>query len=156
MFRIDALDPAPFAPLFTMSPDALTAARARRERVTASPGYPCRISLKDAQPGEEVILVNHTHRQTGPFTARHAIFIRPKALRACPAPGEVPALFLHRTLSLRAFSHASNMVSARVVQGADLSVALEDMLTDPAVASVDIHFAGPGCYAARAVRSTAS
>ncbi|MEC7760778.1 MAG: DUF1203 domain-containing protein [Pseudomonadota bacterium] len=41
------------------------------------------------------------------------------------------------------------------VPGADLAAALTDMLKDPAVAEVDIHFAGPGCYAARAVRSTA-
>lgn len=156
MFQIQALDPTPFAALETLSADALTVARARREIVKAKPGTPCRVSLEDAAPGEEVILVNHMHRTHGPFAASHAIYIRPGAPRATPAPGEVPALFLHRTLSLRAFSLDSNMIDARVIQGTDLASALTDMLKDPAVAAVDIHYAGPGCYAARAVRSKAS
>ena len=40
----------------------------------------------------------------------------------------------------------------QVHDGAALAPALEAILTDGGIAHVDIHFAGPGCFAARATR----
>ena len=50
-FRISGLDPAPFAAFATMSDDDLARNRARRHIATEYPGFPCRVTLDDAQLG---------------------------------------------------------------------------------------------------------
>ncbi|MGB0799278.1 MAG: DUF1203 domain-containing protein, partial [Planktomarina sp.] len=74
-FQIDALPAIDFAPLFKLSDDELAARNAVRMTVTEYPGTPCRISLEDAQIGEDVILLNHAHLlAASPYAATHAIF----------------------------------------------------------------------------------
>jgi hypothetical protein len=57
-FRITGLDPKPFAPLFALSDAALAGRRALRRVCDGKPGFPCRITLRDADPGEAVLLLN--------------------------------------------------------------------------------------------------
>ena len=153
-FRIVALDPAPFAPLFALDDAELAAHGARRDVADAKPGYPCRVSLVDAEPGETLILANFVHQPAaGPFRASHAVYVREGAVRAEPAAGEVPALLRLRTLSLRAFDAGGAMIDARLVDGHDVEAAIDAMLALPACAEVHIHYAAPGCFAARAVRA---
>ena len=45
------------------------------------------------------------------------------------------------------------MVAADVAPGAELEPAIETMLADPAVAYLHLHYAKPGCYAARVDRA---
>ena len=153
-FRIVALDPAPFAPLFDLS-DAELAARAMVRRVAAAyPGSPCRVSLADAAIGETLLLFNYEHLPVAsPYRAAHAIFVRAGAVRAHPAPGDVPAVLTRRLISARSFDAGGMMTDADVAQGADIAVLIERLLADPAVAHVDLHNARPGCFAARAVRA---
>jgi hypothetical protein len=153
-FRITALPRAPFAHLFALSDEALLPYRARRVVAAPGLGYPCRVSLVDAQPGETVVLVHHEHQAADtPFRASHAIYVRETAEHAHPAPGEVPAMFRTRLLSLRGFDAAGMMLAADAVAGVALEPALDAMLSDPAVAYVHLHFAKPGCYAARVDRA---
>jgi hypothetical protein len=153
-FRIRALPRAPFEPLFAMTDAELRLRGARRVTADAAPGFPCRVSLQDARPGERLILVNHRHLACdGPFAASHAIYVREAAEAADPAPGEVPALLRGRTLSLRAFDGEDMLRAAELVPGAGLEPVLERLLADPKVAQVHIHYAAPGCYAARAERA---
>lgn len=153
MFRIKALRKDTFSHLSDMSEEALSAHKARRVIADASPGFPCRVSLQDAAPGEALWLVNHRHLDVAsPYAASHAVYVRVDASEAHPAPGEVPAMFRNRTLSLRAFDREGFMLCADLVEGCDLEDGLQGMLGDPHVAFVDIHFAKPGCYAARACR----
>ncbi len=51
-FQIHALSPVQFEPLFTLSDRELAKVRATRMIVDAKPGYPCRVSLADADVGE--------------------------------------------------------------------------------------------------------
>ena len=55
-FRITGLPAQDFAHLFTLS-DAELAARGalRRTADARTPGYPCRISLTDSTPGDELL-----------------------------------------------------------------------------------------------------
>lgn len=153
-FRIIALPLAPFVPLFALDDDALAARGARRVIADASPGYPCRVSLVDAAPGERLILLNHVHQPAAtPFRAAHAIYVRESAVEAAPAAGEIPALFRHRTLSLRAFDAEGMMRDAALAPGDGLEDAIAALLAPPAIAAVHIHYAAPGCYAARAERA---
>jgi hypothetical protein len=153
-FIVSALPAEPFAPLFGLSDQALAERRAVRREVDAKPGFPCRVSLEDAEPGETVLLLNYEHQPAAtPFRASHAIYVREGRAQAAPAQDEVPALFRHRIMSLRAFSGAGMMLAAEVAPGAELEPAVERLLAKPDVAYLHAHYAGMGCYAARIDRA---
>ncbi len=153
-FQIHALSPAPFAPLFAMSDDELRNLRATRMTVDAKPGYPCRVSLADADIGETVILVNFEHQPAdSPYRASHAIFVREHAGQAFPAAGSVPGALASRLISVRAFDDKHFLVNADVVDGSRLSESIPAMFQDPEVAYLHLHHAKPGCFAARVTRA---
>jgi len=108
------------------------------------------VSLADAEVGDELILVNHEHQPgDSPYRAVHAVFVRKGVEQARPAPDEVPDVLTRRVLSLRVFDGRDMMVAADLVDGTELAPALVRLLADPAAAYVHIHYAKPGCYAAR-------
>jgi hypothetical protein len=147
-FRIRGLDPAPFRHLYGATDAQLADAGARRMAVDAPHGYPDRIEIRDAQPGETVLLVNHLYLDThGPYRGRHAIFVREGAERAFDAVNEVPEALGSRLLSLRAFDRDAMMVDADVVDGRDVRGLIDRLLADPRVAFVHAHHARRGCYA---------
>jgi hypothetical protein len=152
-FRIGALDHQQFAELFDLSDEELAKRKALRRTATSKPGFPCRVSLADAEVGEELILVNYEHQPAdSPYRAAHAIFVREGVEQAQPRPGEVPEQFMNRALSLRAFDDQAMIVGADLVEGEKLGKALDNLLANPAAAYVHIHYAKFGCYAARADR----
>lgn len=153
-FQIHALSPAPFEPLFAMSDAELAKVLATRMIADAKPGYPCRVSLADAEIGESVILVNFEHQPAdSPYRASHAIFIREHAEQAFPNVGTVPAALATRLISVRAFDDQHYLVNADVVDGSGLSGSLRSMLQNADVAYLHLHHAKPGCFAARVTRA---
>lgn len=152
-FQIRALPAEPFAPLFAMSDDELRERGAVRQTVDRTPGFPCRVSLADAEPGEVVVLVHYEHQPARtPYRAGHAIYVREGAAEARPAPGEVPEVLRRRLLSVRAFDAAGMMVGADVVDGRALELVVERLFADARVSYLHLHNAKPGCYAARVDR----
>jgi hypothetical protein len=154
-FQISALDPRLFARFFEMTEGELARHGAVRRTATATkPGSPCRVSLADAEEGDELLLINYEHQGgASPYRAAHAIFVRKGVEQARPAIGEVPALFHGRALSLRAFDGQSMIVAAGLIMdGKELGPALDKLLAEPGVSYVHIHYAKFGCYAARADR----
>jgi hypothetical protein len=152
-FQIHALPAAPFAPLFALADNELAQVGARKMTVDEQPGFPCRVSLADAEVGETVILVNYEHQPGDtPYRSSHAIFIREKAVQARPEPGKVPASLTSRLISVRAFDSEHMMVSADVVDGRELDAAIRTMLVDSHVAYLHLHNAKPGCFAASVTR----
>ena len=148
-FQIIALSEKPFEHLFSLSDEELKTRNARREIVRSKPGTPCRISLADAEVGEEVLAVNYEHQsEDTPYKASHAIFIRKDVLQACPKIDEIPTLFNHRLMSVRAFNAEHMMVNADVVEGIYLKTSIDEMFADPVVTYIHLHNAKPGCYAA--------
>ena len=77
-FRITGLPDEKFAPLFDLSDAELADRGAVRQIADArQPGYPCRISLTDSRPGDELILVNYEHHPVAsPYRMRFAIYVR--------------------------------------------------------------------------------
>src|ERR1043166_10225593 len=74
-FRITGLPAKDFTALFALS-DAELAARGAVRRTADGP-YPCRVSLTDASPGDELILVNYEHHPVdSPYRMRFAIYVR--------------------------------------------------------------------------------
>jgi hypothetical protein len=153
-FVIRALEKTKFEEWFALSDAELAARRAVRVTATKKPGFPCRVSLADAEPGEEVLLVNYEHQSAdSPFRASHAIYVRRGAAQARLQADEVPEALRLRTLSLRAFDAAGMLRAAELAEGTVIEAAIEAMLRDPAVEYVHLHFAKPGCFAARVERA---
>ena len=153
-FQIHALSGAQFEPLFAMTDSELAKIRASRMTADAKSGYPCRVSLVDAEPGETVILVNYAHQPgDSPFRATHAIYVRENAEQAFPDVGTIPAYLETRLISIRAFDEKHFMIDADVVDGSHLSESIPTMLKDPKTAYLHLHNAKPGCFAARVTRA---
>ena len=152
-FRITGLPDAPFASLFALSDEQLAGRGAVRRIAASKPGFPCRISLTDAEVGDEVILVHHEHHAVAsPFRASHAIYVR-KGEQQFDAVDRIPPMLRSRLLSVRAFDAAGMLVAADVADGTDLETLIERQLADAQVEYLHIHFARPGCYAARVERA---
>lgn len=153
-FRITGLSPEPFRHLFGLSEEELARHGVKRCHVDRTPGFPDRIEMRDAAPGETVLLLNHVSQPADtPYRASHAIFIREGATRAYDAVGEVPAVLRTRLLSLRAFDAGGMMRDADVVEGTRMEAVIERMFADPAVRYIHVHNAEPGCYAGRIDRA---
>jgi hypothetical protein len=152
-FRISGLAAEPFEHYFTMDDTDLARAGAVRRVADSKPGFPCRISLTDADVGEEVLLINYEHLPTdSPYRASHAIYIRRNEHRF-DAVDDVPAALRSRLLSVRAFDDAGMMVGADVVDGGDVECVIAAQFENVEARYLHIHFAKPGCFAARVDRS---
>lgn len=153
-FRITGLPAEHFAPLFALS--AAELARRDAVRVVADgrvPGYPCRISLTDAQPGDTLLLVNYEHHPVAsPYRMRFAVFVR-DGEETYDAVGAVPEQLRRRMLAVRAFDARAMMVGWELADGRDLEAAIGRLFADPRAAYLHVHFAAPGCYAARVERA---
>ena len=152
-FRITGLPAENFTELFGLSDEALVARGAvRRIADGRVPGYPCRVSLTDSQPGDELLLVNYEHHPVdSPYRMRFAIYVR-KGDETYDAVDRVPEQLRLRTLAVRAFDANAMMVGWDLVDGQGLEAAIERLFTDPHAAYLHVHFAAPGCYAARVDR----
>jgi len=153
-FQVQPLDYGQFSSYFSMSDDELAGMNAARMTVTETPGTPCRVSLSDAEVGEEVILVSFNHLATAsPYQAKGPIFIRKNAKPANLSPNELPTMLRSRILSVRAYSAAGFMNDATVVPGSEIDAVIDSFLDDRETAFVHIHFAKPGCFACSIVRA---
>lgn len=153
-FQLIALPSERFASLFCQSDAELEATGARRMIVDDKPGFPCRVSLLDAEVGETVILLPFTHHNvSSPYRASGPIIVRGAARTASPAVGEVPVMFRHRLLSIRAYDAAAMMVDATVVKGAELENAIRRLFEQEGTGYLHIHNAQPGCYNCCVVRA---
>lgn len=152
-FRITGLDPAEFAPLFALSDAELAARKACRRVVDTPVGFPCRVSLDDAVPGETVLLLNYLHQPAAtPFQASHAIYVRPDAARFV-ADATVPPALRRRLISLRSFDADGWLRSADAVDGRELEAGIAALFANPDVAYLHAHYAKMGCFAARVDRA---
>ena len=149
-YRITGLDPVRFAHLVGLTDAELAAHGAIRMAVDTSPGFPCRVTLDDARPGETVLLVNHvSHDGANPYRASHAIFISEGACDAASYKDEIPPALHRRILSLRGFDSRGMMHAAALAQQGEAHAAVREMLADPAIDHIDAHNATRGCFAAR-------
>lgn len=150
-FRIQGLPAEPFVELFALSDEELRARCAIRQ--IANGRRPCRISLTDAEPGEELILVNYEHHSVNsPYRMRFAIYVRQGEVQF-DAVDQVPEQLRSRTLAVRAFDADAMMVGFELADGQEVERAIEGLFAYSAVAYLHLHFAAPGCYAARVERA---
>lgn len=152
-FQISPLPLTPFNHLFEATPDELAVQNTVRKSVTQRPGFPCRVSLQDAEIGEEVILTHYEHQSADtPYKASHAVYVRVNAQPVELPENEIPQMLRSRPLSLRAFDKAGMMVAADLAEGEALEAVIEQMFLDEQADYIHLHFAKAGCYAARVDR----
>lgn len=153
-FQISPLPADQFDYLHRLSDAELTAQNIVRKQATAKPGFPCRVSLEDAEIGETVYLLNFTHHDTDtPYRSDYAIYVRDKAVQAKLQPGEIPPVMQGRPLAFRGFSPDGHLLTAALNVGAKAEDIIAQQLSDPAVGYVHVHNAMHGCFVARAHRA---
>ena len=152
-FKITGISYEDTAYLFDLNDEDLKKINARRIIVDKKPGYPCRVSLEDANEGEEVILFSYKHlAKKTPYASFGPVFVRKNARTAQLRENEIPVMLDHRSLSLRAYDHETMMIDARTIHGSDLRKTLQEIFLNKNVEFVQIHNSGPGCYNCTAVR----
>jgi hypothetical protein len=112
-FRILGLPAEEFTHLFDLSDFDLAAQGGVRRRVDGK--YPCRVSLTDSQPGEELLLINYEHHPVeSPYRMRFAIFVR-EGDQTYDKVNEIPEQLRNRILAVRSFDTNAMMVDNRLV-----------------------------------------
>ena len=147
-FRVVGLSPDPFLHLYGMSERSLASNGVQRIIATEGSQLPDRVELRDAAPGETLLLINYTHQPAEtPFRSSHAIFVREGATTPVEVVNGVPAALRTRLLSLRAFDRNHMMVDADVVEGAHAGSLIDSLFAQSPVAYIHAHYARRGCFA---------
>ncbi|HET9156555.1 MAG TPA: DUF1203 domain-containing protein [Myxococcaceae bacterium] len=153
-FRVVGLPSSLFRPLYGLSEEDLAERGVEVHIANESPGFPCRVSLRDVPVGSRMLLMNFEHQPANtPYRSQHAIFVEDGAEEVTPGVNEVPEVLARRTLSVRAFDEAGQMLDAAVVAGREAAALFERLLEAPGAAYLHVHNAGRGCYAARVERA---
>lgn len=149
-FRITGLPSDRFEPLYGKPAAELASLGVERHVAEAKPGFPDRVSLREADPGETVLLLNYEHHSAPtPYRASHAIFVIEGERRRFDAIDRVPDVLRSRMLSLRAFDAHGSMRDADLTDGRDIEALIERLFARDDVAYLHAHYAKRGCYAAR-------
>jgi hypothetical protein len=152
-FQLVGLPAEPFEPLFELADSSLAALGAKRVVAPEHPGYPCRISLLDAEVGDELLLLTYAHHPVAsPYRASGPIYVRKGARQRILQAGEVPDYVRRRLISFRGYDSAHMMVSADVCEGADAGARIERLFLDERIEYVHLHNAKQGCYSCLAAR----
>jgi hypothetical protein len=153
-FQIVSVPYEPFAELFSLSDQALAELDARRVRATKKPGYPCRVSLADADIGEELLLLPFAHQPArSPYRASGPIFVRKGARQCRLDAGVIPDYVRLRQMSVRAYNASHLMIDAAVSEGKDAAGVILEMFGNSDVAYIHLHNAKPGCFSCRVNRA---
>lgn len=153
-FQLVGLPYEPFAALFSLTDDELTELDAVRVLATEKPGYPCRVSLVDAEVGEELLLVPFAHQTArSPYRSNGPIFVRRAARPSQLAADEIPDYVRRRQMSVRVYDSAHMMIDAAVCEGEETASVLDGMFSNPHAAYIHLHNAKRGCFSCRVDRA---
>lgn len=156
-FQLIGVPIEPFAALFSLSDTALEALDARRVVATRTPGFPCRVSLADAEIGDELLLLPYVHQPaSSPYRASGPIYVR-RGVRQCKlGAGVIPDYIRLRQMSVRVYNAAHLMIDAAVCDGEETARAILGMFANSDAAYIHLHNAKRGCFACRVDRAPKS
>jgi hypothetical protein len=151
-YAITGLSPDQFTPLFALSDAELAERGARRVTAAADRGFPCRVSLRDAKLGDQLILLHHTsHDVATPYRSAYAIYVR-EGVQPAEYIDATPPVFEGRPLAFRGFDAEGMLRDARLAAPGEAEAKILDLFANPEIAYIDAHNAAHGCFAARVVR----
>ncbi|MFD2562659.1 DUF1203 domain-containing protein [Aquimarina rubra] len=146
-FQVKAINQNTISPLFELSDSELVKQNVIKLVVDKKPGFPCRVSLEDANIGEEVLLFSYRHHDVdSPYEASGPIFVRQKVKTATLKVNEIPAMLTDRLLSVRGYDKNAMMIDAKTVHGTTLFDTIQHLFNDLKIVYLHIHNANPGCY----------
>ena len=151
-FRCLPIDPA-IAARFraTGSDDAGNPIRS----LIADHASPCRVCLRDATPGEAVLLGSYNlPRPRGIYWTPSPIFVHAAPCIPFDAAGTVAPILRGRMISVRAYDADDQCLYdlGHAGDGAGIDAPLARALADPRAAFVNVHTAKPGCLLCRVER----
>jgi hypothetical protein len=153
-FIIQGLNPDLFVSVFDQKQAHFNGAPIEEHIVTENPGFPCRVTLDDAQLGEIVVLLSYLHHSaTTPYAQSGPIFVTKHLTAPARYIDSIPPALLRRKLSLRGYDHTGSMIDAVIVEGTGAKAAIETMFANTDVERIDAHNATRGCFAAHIVRA---
>lgn len=140
--------PMSTAELKALAADAtMPGVQARAVQVDRADGYPCRVTLEDAQPGETVWLIQYCHhRSESPYRASGPVFIRADRAATTLPCNQLPEFLEHRLLSVRFHDDQGMLRAADVLAGNTLARTLRDWPDDHPGRTVNVHNAAYGCF----------
>lgn len=148
-FIVTGLDGREFMPLFELSDEALAARGVFAKYADAKPGFPCRVTLDDAKPGERVLLLNYeSHKAPTPYRSSYAIYVRDGATQAASFENELPPVMRARPIALRVFDADGMLIGADLGRGDDLEAKINRAFENPSTSYIHAHNAMHGCFAA--------
>jgi len=146
-FQLVGLPAEPFAAIAALPAEDLARRGARRVVATCKPGYPCRVSLVDAEVGEDLFLLPYEHQPAdSPYKASGPIYVRLGAVQQTLPVGEIPDYVRLRLISVRAYDDEDMMIGAEVCEGRLVAAEIERQFTNPAVHYIHLHNAKRGCF----------
>ncbi|HET9428487.1 MAG TPA: DUF1203 domain-containing protein [Allosphingosinicella sp.] len=152
-YRIEGLAPTRFRGLFGLSEGELAKHHVIRMKADSKPGFPCRITLEDAELGESLLLLNHVSADVNtPYRSTHAIFVREGAQTAARFDDEVPPMFAGRTLGLRGFDSDGMLRGALLAMPGEADPKIRSLFERPEIAAIHAHNAALGCFVAKIER----
>ena len=152
-YRIESLPSDAYAGLLGLGDEELAERGARRVTADARPGFPCRVALEDAEPGESLILFNHvSHDVPTPFRTAYAIYVRERPGPPACFHDETPPVFDGRILSLRGFDGEGMLREAVLASPGEADSRIRALFAKPEIAEIHAHCAAAGCFAAKIVR----
>ena len=154
-FAIAGLPIEEFRPLFGLADAALAARGIIRRTADRKPGFPCRITLEDAEPGETLLLLNYeSHKTATPYRSAFAIYVRESAAAAATFIDELPPVMMKRPIALRIFDAGGMLIGADLGRDGDETKAkIDAIFADPSAAYIHAHNAMHGCFAAAITRA---
>lgn len=151
-FRLRGLEPSKFRHLFGKTDAQLKQQHA--VRLAAEPGFPCRVTLRDAEPGEPVLLLNYAHHEAStPYRSSGPIFVREGKHEMAEFENSVPPEMRGRLYSARAYDSEGFMIDADVAEGTALEALIERLFSDERTAYLHLHHARRGCFACTVERT---
>jgi hypothetical protein len=146
-FQLVGISPEPFEPLFSLPTEQLATRGIQRVIAQSKPGHPCRVSLVDAEVGEELLLLPYEHQPANsPYKASGPIYVRRGAQQQILPVGKVPEYVSLRLMSVRAYDRTHMMVAANVCEGAAVAEEIERLFSDSEVLYIHLHNAKRGCF----------
>jgi uncharacterized protein DUF1203 len=155
-FRISGISAEILNEFRQLSDDKLQERNVFRYIADKKPGYPCRVSLVDAEIGESLLLLNFGHlMSSSPYRSVGPIFIRESARETFVGVNEIPEVLQApgRVLSVRAYDRNDMLAGAAVIATAETNPTIQEFFAERQVAYLHVHYAGPGCFACRVDRA---
>ena len=146
-FQLVGLSAEPFTRLFALTDSELRELGVVRVVAGEKAGYPCRVSLVDADIGDELLLLPYCHQPAkSPYNASGPIYVRKRAQQRILDVGHVPEYVSRRLISVRAYDGDHMIVDADVCDGPNVAAEIERQFDDAQVRYIHLHNAKRGCY----------